>query len=49
MRPKDQGRSPKDWKMVAAIGSASALGLTGFALARDDESGAPGADNSVDS
>jgi len=37
MESKDQGRRPKDWKVVAAIATASALGLTGLALADSND------------
>jgi hypothetical protein len=38
MQTKDQGKAPKDWKVIAAVATASALGLSGLALA-DSESG----------
>ncbi len=42
MQTEDQGRRPKDWKVVAAVATASALGLSGLALAdSDDRSGTP--------
>ena len=33
MQTKEQGKSPKDWKVIAAVATASALGLSGLALA----------------
>jgi len=33
MQTRDQGKRPKDWKVVAAIATASALGISGLALA----------------
>ena len=42
MDTKDQGQRPKDWKVVAAIATASALGLSGLALAdSNDNSNTP--------
>jgi hypothetical protein len=37
MQTRDQAKSPKNWKVVAAIATASALGLSGLALADSDE------------
>ncbi|MGH8953244.1 MAG: hypothetical protein ACRDX9_17715 [Acidimicrobiia bacterium] len=37
MEAKDQGKGPKDWKVVAAVATASALGLSGLALADSDD------------
>jgi hypothetical protein len=36
MQTKDQGKAPKDWKVIAAVATASALGLSGLALADSD-------------
>lgn len=36
MQTKDQGRTPKDWRVIAAVATASALGVTGLALADSD-------------
>jgi hypothetical protein len=33
MQTKEQGKSPKDWKVIAAVATASALGISGLALA----------------
>ena len=33
MQTKEQGKTPKDWKVIAAVATASALGLSGLALA----------------
>ena len=33
MQTKEQGKYPKDWKVIAAVATASALGLSGLALA----------------
>lgn len=37
MQTRDQGKRPKDWKVVAAIATASALGISGLALAGPSE------------
>ncbi len=37
MQTKEQGRRPKNWKVVAAIATASALGVSGLALAGPDD------------
>jgi len=37
MQTPDQGKRPKDWKVVAAIATASALGISGLALAGPGE------------
>jgi len=36
MQTKDQDKTPKDWKVIAAVATASALGLSGLALADSD-------------
>ncbi|HSJ82186.1 MAG TPA: hypothetical protein VLA91_00065 [Acidimicrobiia bacterium] len=36
MQTKEQGKSPRDWKVIAAVATASALGLSGLALADSD-------------
>lgn len=39
MQTKDQWKRAKDWKVVGAVAAASALGLSGLALAGPDASG----------
>lgn len=36
MQTRNQWKRPKNWKVVASVAAASALGLSGFALASDD-------------
>ena len=37
MQTKEQGRRPRNWKVVAAIATASALGVSGLALAGPED------------
>lgn len=48
MQTKEQWKKPKDWKVVTAVATASALGLSGLALAGPGDSPEPEAIDLMD-